>query len=124
MTTSTNTVLINEQKGTTMNPASPSTYKINLETTTGRATQALYDLDKSFIGTEDYMGLCFFWAYDVGSRNRLLLRNASVAQKKRVHKLLLEAGASTVSTPGPHWRWFDRSSAFDEIVEKVFGSSE
>ena len=39
------------------------TYSINLETITWTATKALLDLDDTFIGTPNYMGITYFWDY-------------------------------------------------------------
>ena len=63
-------------------------YSINLETATWEATQAIYKIDKSFIGTEHYMGVGYFWHSDYKS----YLRDASCSKRKRVHQKLLRAG--------------------------------
>ena len=65
-----------------------STYKINLETATPEATQAIYKLDKAFVGTEHYMGVAYFWNYEY----RYPMRDATVATRKAVHAKMLAAG--------------------------------
>lgn len=65
-----------------------STYSINLETVTWNATEKILDLDKSFVGTADYMGVAYFWSYAY----RHYLRDASVSQRRRIHKKMLECG--------------------------------
>ena len=65
------------------------TYSINMGTIGWKATTALLGLDKTFIGdTDNYMGLSYFWNYEY----RHYLRDASISQKKRVHKKWLQNG--------------------------------
>jgi hypothetical protein len=62
-------------------------YNLDLNKITPKATQKLYDLDKEFVGTPDYMGLAYFWAYEY----RHLLRD----NRKywiNIHKAFLDAG--------------------------------
>ena len=49
---------------------------------------AILQLDRELIGTEDYMGLAFFWDYNY----RHQLDGAAPAQRRRVHEKLLMAG--------------------------------
>ena len=76
-----------------------STYSINLNTTTWEATDALIQLDKKFIGSPSYMGLAYFWAYEY----RHYLRDATVAQCKKVHKKWMEADLDFLETSQAHW---------------------
>ena len=64
-------------------------YAINLETITFNAHCALYELDKKFIGTSDYMGIAWFWGCN-GTKH--YLRDASIYQCKKIHKKWLDAG--------------------------------
>lgn len=50
--------------------------------------KAFLDLDKSFIGTPDYMGHAYFWAYEY----RHYLRDSSRYRRRLVHKHLMAAG--------------------------------
>ena len=52
------------------------------------ADQALLNLDKTFIGTDDYMGMTYFWHYEY----RHYLRDTSYARRRHVHTALLAAG--------------------------------
>ena len=63
-------------------------YKINLNAVSLKAFCALDKLDKGFVGTPDYMGLAYFWGSN-GCKH--YLRDASIAQRKRIHRLWLEA---------------------------------
>lgn len=62
-------------------------YSINLNTATHEATQAIIKLDASFVGTENYMGVAYFWEYEY----RYPMRDASVATCKAVHAKMLKA---------------------------------
>lgn len=61
---------------------------INTETLTWEATKALMSLDNSFVGTESYMGMSYFWPTDFKHE----LRDATYAKRRRVHALVLAAG--------------------------------
>ena len=63
-------------------------YKINLETASPEASRAILQLDKSYVGTENYLGVAYFWNYEY----RYPMRDASVATRKAVHMKLLKAG--------------------------------
>tara|TARA_R100001244_G_C5094372_1_gene117209 strand:+ start:293 stop:589 length:297 start_codon:yes stop_codon:yes gene_type:complete len=76
-----------------------NTYSINLNTATWETTEALLNLDKTFIGTPNYMGIRYFWSYDY----RHYLRDASPYQRKRVHK-----------------KWIDEGLCFSAISQKHF----
>jgi hypothetical protein len=59
---------------------------INLNTITSQAFVKIYEIDKSFINTNNYLGLAYFWAYEY----RHYLRDSSIAQRKKVHNLFLK----------------------------------
>ena len=61
-------------------------YAINLNTIAYEAFVKIYDLDQSFINTNNYIGLAYFWAYEY----RHYLRDATIAQRKKVHRLFLK----------------------------------
>lgn len=63
-------------------------YSINLNTLSWEAYRAISELDKSWVGTKNYIGLDYFWAYEY----RHYLRNCTVASRKKVHQKMLEAG--------------------------------
>ena len=48
----------------------------------------LMELDRSFIGSRDYMGLAYFWAYEF----RHALRDASPFVRRKVHADFIKAG--------------------------------
>ena len=61
---------------------------LNTEVLTMNATTGLLNLDKTFIGTGDYMGMAYFWKFEY----RHYLCNASYARRRHVHTVLLAAG--------------------------------
>ena len=62
---------------------------INIETLNLNAFRELYKLDKKFVGTSDYMGVAWFWGSN-GTKH--YLRDASIHQRKKIHKKWLDAG--------------------------------
>jgi hypothetical protein len=61
-------------------------YAINLNTISNQALVKIYDLDQSFINTNNYLGIACFWSYEY----RHYLRDATIGQRKKVHKLFLK----------------------------------
>jgi len=61
-------------------------YAINLNNITGEAFVKIHELDQNFINTPNYLGIAYFWAYQY----RHYLRDASIAQRKKVHSLFLK----------------------------------
>jgi hypothetical protein len=59
---------------------------MNLDTLTLKAYQKIYELDEKFIGTENYMGIAYFWHYAF----RHYLRDAADYQRVKVHKAFLD----------------------------------
>ena len=57
---------------------------------TTKAEAAILWLDAGFIGTDDYMGIAWFWSYEY----RHFLRGATYRQRQRAHAGLLKAGLS------------------------------
>ena len=76
-----------------------STYSINLNTISWDATDALIKLDETFVGTPNYLGMTYFWAYEY----RHYMRDASIAQRVKVHKKWLQAGLDFLKTSQAHW---------------------
>lgn len=70
---------------------------MNIPVTTD-AYAKLDALDKTLVGTPDYLGVAFFWAYEY----RALLRPATPAERKRVHDKLLAAGLAVNGISDEH----------------------
>lgn len=63
----------------------PTRYEVYL---TFPQFQRLHAIDKEWIGSEHYMGLAYFWAYEY----RYPMRETSAYDRVRVHRAFLEAG--------------------------------
>jgi hypothetical protein len=62
-------------------------YKVDLYLNCGmNSFEQLNKLDKSFIGTNDYMGLAYFWDHEV----KWWLRDATSYQRVKIHKLFIK----------------------------------
>ena len=77
-----------------------STYMIDLNVVTFDAFCKLDALDETFIGTPDYMGVAYFWGHGV----KHYLREASQAQRRRIHKKWLEQGLDLYDDRDDHFR--------------------
>ena len=58
---------------------------INLNTISNAAFTKMYELDKQFIGTENYIGLAYYWNYEY----RQYLRDAKQYIRMKVHNSFL-----------------------------------
>lgn len=65
-----------------------SNYSINLNSISWGASGEIYKLDKSFIGTEDYIGIAYFWTHEY----KHYLRDATISQRRRIHNKALTLG--------------------------------
>ena len=62
-------------------------YKVDLYLNCGmNSFEQLDKLDKSFVGTNDYMGLAYFWDHEI----KWWLRDATAYQRIKVHKLFIK----------------------------------
>ena len=64
---------------------------LNTNSISWPAMLGLFALDKTFLGTPDYMGITYFWAHEY----RHTMRPTSYANRRLVHKKILEAGFKT-----------------------------
>ena len=76
-------------------------YSINIETITFDAFCKLDKLDRSFVGTPDYMGLAYFWGCN-GVKH--YLREATIYQRKQIHKKWLEQGLPLGGESEAHYK--------------------
>lgn len=61
-------------------------YAINLNNISSEAFLKIHEIDQSFINTFNYLGIAYFWSYHYLH----YLRDASIAQRKKVHSLFLK----------------------------------
>lgn len=71
---------------------------LNTEQISSDARKALMKLDESFIGTQNYMGLEYFWSHEY----RHYLRDSTSASRRKVHTKLLEAGLQVDTESDQH----------------------
>lgn len=71
---------------------------LNLEAISVQAYVALHRLDKTFVGSDEYMGVAYFWAWDY----RHYLRDVSYAKRRQVHRALLRDGLDVDSASDEH----------------------
>lgn len=92
------------------------TYAINMNTASPTATRDLYALDRTYVGTENYLGLAYYWDHEV----KYWMRDTSTAKRKKIHELLLKAGEKPVDDPEfPNSRYFETNETLREIMKKV-----
>ena len=67
---------------------SSTTYMVNLDTAPWPVYEAINDLDKRWVGTDNYQGIAYFWSWEY----RHWLRPATPARRRQVHRKMLAAG--------------------------------
>jgi len=73
--------------------------KINLNTITFEAFKKLYELDKSYVGTPNYMGIAYFWNHEY----RHYLRDMSEYRRRLVHKKGLKENIDFLEVGKRQW---------------------
>jgi len=68
-------------------PESPPSTSYTIEVTSSEVYMNLADLDRTKIGSEDYLGFVAFW--EGGDDYKHHLREASAFSKKRIHDALI-----------------------------------
>ena len=71
---------------------------INLNNITFKAFSDIYELDKRYVGTDDYLGVAYFWNYEY----RHYLRDTTNHRRKRVHDLFLKEGLDVAGSSDRH----------------------
>ena len=84
-----------------MNSSSDAAYKIDLNVITLEARIALGHLDDTFIGTPHYMGIAYFWGCN---GCKFYLREASIAQRRKIHKKWLSEGLELGEESEKHYQ--------------------
>lgn len=71
---------------------------LNINSLTDKAMGGLVMLDKSYIGSSDYMGVSMFW----NGEYRHHLSKASIRQSREVHEAFLDEGLSVGGVSPKH----------------------
>ena len=82
---------------------------LNTNTMTAEATAGLLQLDKSFIGTDNYLGLAYFWNHAY----RWPMREVSYAERRRVHKAFIKAGLLPSALSDEHEKLIEEKLGFN-----------
>lgn len=77
---------------------STATIDFNSSYVTVDAFNAIFKLDKTFVGTGNYLGLAYFWAHEY----RHYLRDCTMAKRRTVHKKWLQAGLNLEGISDKH----------------------
>ena len=80
---------------------------ISYSSLSARHLEALMRVDDEAVGTKDYLGLAYFWAYEY----RHPLRECSFALRRRVHAALLTAGLAVNGESKKHLAIINRITA-------------
>jgi len=73
---------------------------------TSKAKEALIKLDEKYIGTDNYMGIAYFWNYDY----KWWLRDAKAKVRRQVHTAFRKAGLKPD----------DETPEHRKVIEKFF----
>ena len=71
---------------------------INLKALPHEALSAIFFADMQLVGTKGYIGVGFFWNLEY----KFYLRDASVAQRRKVHHAFLKAGLDLAGESTEH----------------------
>ena len=78
-----------------------STYALDFNSLSSNAFSKIQELDNTFIGTPDYMGVAYFWGCH-GVKH--YLRDATFTERCEVHRKWLEAGLDLIAETDEHYR--------------------
>lgn len=88
-------------------------YKKEIVLNTGmRQFMDIQNLDRKYVGTNDYMGFCYFWDHEI----KHYLRDATAFQRVKVHKLFLQNKIPFDKKE----KYFKTNERAMKIVEHVF----
>jgi hypothetical protein len=71
---------------------------INLNALPHEALSAIFFADMQLVGTKGYIGVGFYWSMEY----KHTLRDASVAQRRKVHQAFLKAGLAVDGASPAH----------------------
>lgn len=72
---------------------------INTNNITTKSFSDIYELDKTYVGTENYLGIAFFWNYEY----RHYLRDTTNAKRKKIHSLFIKEGLDISQKSAKHF---------------------
>jgi len=95
-----------------------SNYAININAISWGASSEIYKLDKRFIGTEDYMGVAYFWSHEY----KHFLRDFTVSQRRRIHKKALKLKVDFTEVGAKQWELIGEvlKMPVEDIMDKKY----
>jgi len=95
-----------------------SNYAINLNAISWGATSEIYKLDKKFVGTEDYMGVAYFWSHEY----KHTLRDVTISQRRRIHKKALNLGLDFTEVGASQWELMSKvlKIPIEKMIDKKY----
>jgi hypothetical protein len=72
---------------------------MNLGEITMQAIIEVYKVDKTFVGTKDYMGVAYFWGHEY----KHTMRNLSFAKRRKIHNLGLDRDIDFIKPNKEAW---------------------
>ena len=75
---------------------------LNINALTNDAIDGLHALDRSFIGTKNYMGVAWFWGNAYKHYLRGDIKPISFRTRRRVHNAMLKAGLDVAGESEQH----------------------
>ena len=76
-----------------------SEFTLNLNTASLKAIYKILDIDSKFVGTEDYLGLAYFWGHEY----KHTMRDLSYAKRRKIHNLGLDRDIDFIEPNKEAW---------------------
>lgn len=92
-------------------------YKIDLNKVTIEAGTKLYELDETFIGTPNYLGLAYFWDL----KYKHYLRDVSIKTRIKIHHELLKYSLNLTGISDKHEQIIKKYALKDRHYRQCFG---
>lgn len=89
---------------------------LNYELLSREATKAIMALDDSFVGTENYMGIAYFW----DGEYKFILREVEFKTRQKVHQALLKAGLDVGGFSEKHTEIINKLTKNDRKLKRVY----
>lgn len=86
-------------------------YSINLNSVSNKTFRLISELDSTLINSDDYLGVCYFWHH---SYRHFGLRDATISQRKRIHKAMMDNGLDVTQESDEHYK----------IINKILGAKK
>jgi hypothetical protein len=89
---------------------------LNLNHISFEASKKLSELDETFIGTDNYMGIAYFWAYEY----RHYLRDIQPWLRRKIHKAFLKNNLKVDDVSDKHQEALNKYHKLFQKYNKVW----